>query len=138
MTRVVPRQSPLPRRADIFDFEHANQKRAQLMCFSCDGLRSREPLRIAGKQLRVVMDHRGTGSGRADDRIGLALFEDLDEATGNRSRLVEVAGVEGWLRAARLSLVKFNLTTDAPQHLDAAHADAGPQLIDETSYEKRN
>src|SRR6185436_18025550 len=114
------------------DFEYADQKRAQLVRFGCNGLRSRQPLRIACKQLRVVMHHRGAGSRRADNRVGLALFKDFDEPTCHRSRFVEITGVESRLRAARLSPVKLNLTTNASQHLDAAHTYAGPQLIDKT------
>jgi hypothetical protein len=84
------------------------------------------------------MDHRGAGAGRTDDRVGFALFEDFDEASCYGARLVEITRVESRLRATRLSLVELNLTTNAPQHLDATHADAGPQLIDKTRYEKRN
>src|SRR6185503_16713485 len=110
MTGVVPGQPALPRRADIFNFEYANQKRAQLVRFGCDGLCSRQPFRIARKQLRVVMDHRGARSRRADNGVGLALFEDADKTLRYRSRLVEIACIESRLRATRLSLVKLHLS----------------------------
>src|SRR5690349_7929594 len=108
------------------------------MRFGCNRVGSRQPFGVACKQLRVVMHHRGAGTGRADNRVRAALFENFDEALCYRSRFVEVACIESRLRAARLSLVELDLTTHAPQHLDATHADAGPQLIDETSYKKRN
>jgi hypothetical protein len=84
------------------------------------------------------MHHRGAGARRADDRVGFALFENFDKTSRYRSRFVEITGVESRLRATRLAFVKLNLTTNAPQHLDTAHADASPHLIDQTRYEKRN
>jgi hypothetical protein len=49
-----------------------------------------------------------------------------------------IAGVESRLRTASLSLIKLNLTTHAPQYLDATHTNAGPHLIDEARDEERD
>src|SRR5215216_2790843 len=103
-----------------------------------DRLRAWQPFGVAGKQLRVMVDHRRARAGRTDDRIVLALFENTDKAPGHEARLVEITGVESRLRTASLPLIKLDLTPDASQHLDAAHADTGPHLIDQTRNKQRN
>src|SRR4026207_1336452 len=85
-----------------------------------------------------MMDHRGTRSRWADDRVCVALFKDTDEMLCDLPRLVAITGVESRLRATCLALIKLNLTPNAPQHLDTAHADAGPKLVDETRDEERS
>jgi hypothetical protein len=84
------------------------------------------------------MDHCRTRAGGTDDRIGIALFENADKAPGHEACFIEISGIECRLRAASLSLIKLNLTPDPSQHLDTAHADTGPHLIDETRDEKRD
>jgi hypothetical protein len=83
-----------------------------------------------------MFHHRRTRAGRTDDRVGFAFFENTDKAPGYEPRFVQVTGIESRLRTAGLSLIKLNLTSDTSQHLDAAHADAGPHLIDKTRDEE--
>src|SRR5687768_10433091 len=84
------------------------------------------------------MDHRRTRSGRADDGVRFTLFEDADEALGHLSCLVTITGVECWLTAARLPIVKLNVTPNAPQHRHGTGANAGPHLIDQARDEEGN
>jgi hypothetical protein len=86
----------------------------------------------------VMLHHRRTRSRGTDDRISLALFENTDKAPGHETRFIEITSIEGRLRAASLPLIKLNLTPDPSQHLDTAHADTGPHLIDETRDKKRD
>jgi hypothetical protein len=82
------------------------------------------------------MDHRRARSGRTDDRVGLTLLENADEAPRHLSCLVEITSIERGLRATSLPLIKLNFTPDASQHRDTTRANAGPHLVDETRDEK--
>ena len=108
------------------------------MCSCSDSPAAFTPFRIVAEQFGIVMDHGSARSGRTDDRFCPALFEDLDEPLRDLPRFVSIPGVEGRLRATRLPLVKLNVTTRAPQHLDTTRADVAPQLINQTRDEEGN
>jgi hypothetical protein len=82
-----------------------------------------------------VFHHRRTRSRRTHDRVGFAFFEDAYEPPRYCTRLIKITRIERRLRTASLPLIKLNLTPDTSQHLDTAHANAGPHLIDKTRDE---
>jgi hypothetical protein len=81
------------------------------------------------------MDHRRARSRRTHDRICVTLFENFNESFRNLPRFGAVTGIESGLSTARLSIVKLNVTTNAPQHSNRTRSDAAPKLIDETRDE---
>ena len=85
-----------------------------------------------------MFDHRRTRSRRANDRLGVRIFEDLDEPLGELVRLFAITRIKSRLAATRLALVKDNVTSRTPQNLDRGHADVRTKLVDETCYKKRD
>jgi hypothetical protein len=94
---------------------------------------SMPPRLVVREQLVKVPDHRGTRARRADN--GFCGFKDLNEPFGEFAGLVSITGIECWLTAARLTLVKINLTAGLSQHVDRAHSDIWTKLINETCNE---
>jgi len=85
-----------------------------------------------------MVDHRCARTRRADDCFCLALLKVAKETPGQLAGLGPVTSVKGGLTAARLSFIKFKLTTETSQNFDGTHSDRGPELVNETGYEKRN
>jgi hypothetical protein len=82
------------------------------------------------------MDHRRARSGRTDDEFRVALFVQFYKTFGYASRFRPIAGIKSGLTAARLSLIKFDLTTCPAQNLNCGSADAAPHLIDNAGYKQ--
>ena len=105
------------------------------MCTSNDSLRTLPPLRIIRKEFGKMVDHRCAGTRRADDCFCLALLKVANETPGQLAGLGPVTSVKGGLTAARLSFIKFKLTTETSQNFDGTHSDRGPELVNETRDE---
>src|SRR5437870_7316203 len=83
-----------------------------------------------------MMHHRRARSGRADNRIGLALFAQFYKSLGYPTCFVSVTCIESRLTTAGLPLVELDRAACSLEHLDRTRADAAPHLIHKTGHEQ--
>jgi len=135
MTGVVPGKSTMPTCAHIIDLQYAYKERTQFIGARSNRLRSLKPSWILGKELWIMLHHRGARSRGTDYRFGIALFKDANEPFRNVARFFTITGIESGLRTTCLPVVEFNLAADTSKHLDTARTNTTPQLVDEAGNE---
>ena len=61
-----------------------------------------------------MLDHCNARTGRADDRLGVCLFKDLNKPLGKLFGFVPIASIKCGLSAACLALIKNEFASDTP------------------------
>ena len=100
------------------------QKADDLMTAIRKGLCLTAPMRIGGKESRIMLlEHAGAGARRCDDV--LEAFESGDHLFRDLAGILEIAAIESRLPTARLQRRHLNATPRILQQLDRGESDVG-------------
>src|SRR5690606_10554958 len=130
VTGVVPGDTAGEARAHVLHAQHIDQEGAQLVSALRHRPRTLSPLLAILEQVLVVVHHGRARPGGSHDGVRRVALVRLDEASGEGTRRLAVAGVEGGLATTGLAFVESHLAPDPPQHLHRAGSHGRPELAD--------
>lgn len=127
---------PIPAGAEVGNAEVIDEVLGELEGARGERPGARQPDRVLGEELGVIMaEHVSAGAG-GDDDIALGLLEKADGVLGDGPGLIAQAGVEVWLAATGLIVRELDAEAEAAENLDDGLTRLRVEGVNEASDEE--